>query len=60
MYLCDTYLHTSIFNIPKGSKNMDNKSDELFIIMQYSIEAKKQDMRDNKQDSDEKMKKFTE
>ena len=39
---------------------MDNKSDEQFIIMQAAIEANKQQMKNNKQDSDEKMMKLTE
>ena len=39
---------------------MDNKSDEQFIIMKVTIEANKQDIKDNKQDSDEKMMKLTE
>ena len=39
---------------------MDNKSDKQFIIMQASIETKKQYMRANKQDYDNKMTKFTE
>ena len=33
---------------------MDNKSDEQFIITQAAIESNKQDMKSNKQDSDEK------
>ena len=33
---------------------MDNKSDEHFIIMPYAIEANNQEMKSNKQDSDEK------
>ena len=33
---------------------MENNSDEQFIIMQAAIEANKQDMKSNKQDSDEK------
>ena len=33
---------------------MDNKSDEQFIIMQATIESKKQEMRANKQYSDDK------
>ena len=39
--------------MPKGSNEMENKSDEHFIIMQSSIE-------DYKQDSDERMTKFSE
>ena len=38
---------------------MYNKSDEKFIIMQAAIEYNNQDMRSKKQDSDEKMTKFT-
>ena len=34
---------------------MENKSDNQFIIMKGAIEANKQDMKSNKQDSDEKM-----
>ena len=32
---------------------MDKKSDENFIIMQATIETKKQEMKTNKQESDE-------
>ena len=39
---------------------MDKKSDEQFIIMQDKIEANKQYIISNKQDSDEKMAKFKE
>ena len=39
---------------------MDNKSDEQFIIMQATIEANNQDMKSNKQDSDEKTMNITE
>ena len=46
--------------MPKGSNKMENKSDEQFIIMQAVIETNKQEMRDNKKDSDEKMTKFIE
>ena len=42
------------------SNNMEKKSDEQFIIMQTIIEANKQEMISNKQDSNEKMTKFTE
>ena len=47
-------------NMPKGRKNMDNKSDEHFIIMQAKIEANKQKIKSNKQYSDEKMMKLIE
>ena len=40
----------------KGINNMDNKSDEQFIIMQAATEANKQEMKSNKQYSDEKLK----
>ena len=33
---------------------MENKSDEHFIIIQAAFEAKKQEIRANKQDSDKK------
>ena len=39
---------------------MYNKYDENFIIMLATIEANKQYMKTNKQDSDEKMMKLTE
>ena len=39
---------------------MENKYYEQFIIMQTIIEANKQEMISNKQDSNEKMIKFTE
>ena len=39
---------------------MDNKSDEQFIILQSTIESNKQDMKSNKQESDEKMMNLTE
>ena len=45
--------------MPKGTNNMDNKSDEKFTIMQAAIEANKQEMKSNKQESDEKMTQFT-
>ena len=35
--------------MPKGINNMDNKSDEQFIIMQATIEANKKEMKSNKQ-----------
>ena len=44
--------------MPKVSNNMENKSDEQFIITQAAIEPNKEEMREdtraNKQDSDEK------
>ena len=46
--------------MPKGSNNMDNNSDEQFIIMQSTIESNKQEMKANKQHSDEKMVKLAE
>ena len=39
---------------------MDNQSYEQFIIMQATIESNKQEIKINKQDSDEKMTKFIE
>ena len=39
---------------------MDNKSDEQLIITQATTEAKKQEMKSNNQDSDEKIMKLTE
>ena len=44
----------------KGNNNIENKSDEKFIIMQASIDANKKQMKANKQDSGDKMTKFTE
>ena len=38
---------------------MYNKSNEKFIIMQAKLEATKQEMKNNKQGSDEKMRQFT-
>ena len=38
---------------------IEKKSDEHLVIMKYAIEANKQDMRANKQDSDHKMTKST-
>ena len=46
-------------NLPKVRNKVDNKSYEKLIIIKSSIEANDQYMRANKQDSDEKMKKFT-
>ena len=46
--------------MPKGVNNMDNKSDEKFIIMKYTIESKNQEMKANKKDSYEKMINLTE
>ena len=39
---------------------MDNSSDEQIIIMKAKIETNKQDLKANKQDSDEKMMNLTE
>ena len=44
----------------KVSNSMDNQSYEQFIIMQATIESNKQEIKINKQDSDEKMTKFIE
>ena len=59
LYFCDTALHNSRLNMPKGTNNMEKNSDEYFIIMQAAIENNKQDIKAdikaNKQDSDEKM-----
>ena len=38
---------------------MDNKYDEQFIIMKSAIEFNKQEMKSNRQDSDNKMMKLT-
>ena len=45
--------------MPKGINNMENKYEKRFIIMKYAIESNKQEMKSNKQDSDEKMTQFT-
>ena len=60
LYFCDTDLHNSSSNIPKVSNKTEKNYDEQFIIMKSSIEANKQEMKPNKQDSDEKMTKFIE
>ena len=39
--------------MPSGRKNMDNKSDDQLLIMQATIESKRQDF-------DERIKKITE
>ena len=39
---------------------MDNKSDYQLLIIQSSIEPKKQEIRSNKKDSDQKMTNLTE
>ena len=44
----------------KGSNNMDNTSDEQFIILQAAIEPNKQETKAINQDSDDKMTKITE
>ena len=44
----------------KVSNNIHNKSYEQFIIMKAAIEVNNQSIKDNKQDSDDKMTKFTE
>ena len=44
----------------KGSNKMENNYNEQLIIMQAAIEVNTQDMKANKQESDEKMTKFTE
>ena len=46
--------------MPKGSNNMDKNSDENFIIIQAAIDSNKQEMKANKQYSDEKMMKIIE
>ena len=46
--------------MPKVTNNMDNNSDEQFIIMQAAIEYNKQEIKANKQDSDDKMMNLTE
>ena len=60
LYFCDVALHASIFNILEVSNNMDNKYDQQFIITQAKIESKNQDIKSNKQDSDEKIVNLTE
>ena len=45
--------------MPKGTKNMENKYDEQYIIMQAAIEDNKEDRKAKKQDSDEKITQFT-
>ena len=40
--------------MPKVSNKMDKNSDEQFIIIQAEIDSNKQEMKANKQDSDEK------
>ena len=46
--------------MPKGRNNKDNEPDEQFIITQSTTEVNKQDMKVNKQASDDKMTKFIE
>ena len=46
--------------MPKRGNNMDNKSDEQFMIMKSKIKSKKQDIEANKNDYYEKMMKLTE
>ena len=46
--------------MPKGSNKMDKNSDENFIIIQAAIDSNKQEMKANKQYSDEKMMKIIE
>ena len=43
----------------KLTNKMENIYDEQFIIVQAAIEYNKQEMKANKQDSDEKMTQFT-
>ena len=57
MQYCSSYLK---LQGSKEGKNMDNRSDEQFIIMKNTIEANKQKTKSNKQDSDEKIMKLTE
>ena len=45
--------------MPKLINKTDNKSDEQFIIMKSAIEFNKQEMKSNRQDSDNKMMKLT-
>ena len=45
--------------MPKGRNKINKNSNEQFIVMQYSIEANKQDIKSNKKDSDKKMMKLT-
>ena len=46
--------------MPKIRNKMEKNYYEQFIIMKSAIETNKQEMRSNKQYSDEKMTKFTE
>ena len=46
--------------MPKGSNNMDNKSDKHLIVIKYTIEANKKEMKSNRQNSGDKMMKVTE
>ena len=41
--------------MPKVSINMNNNSDEQFIIIEAAIESNKQEMKAKKQESDEKI-----
>ena len=43
-----------------GYNTIDNNPDEQFIIMQSTIESNKQEMKSNKQESDEKTINLTE
>ena len=46
--------------MPQVANKMENNYDEKFIIMQSADEYNKQEMKSNKQESDEKMTKLSE
>ena len=46
--------------MPKGGKNMDNKSDEQFLIIQATIKANRKDTDEKQMKTDEKLTKITE
>ena len=52
---CDTDLNTLVFKMPKLDNNMYNNSDKQLFIMKAAIEPNKQDVKCNKQDSDDKI-----
>ena len=58
--LYDTALHISGLNTTKVSNNTETNYYKQRIIVKSTIEANNQETKDNKQDSDEKMTKFTE
>ena len=46
--------------MPQVANKMENNYDEKFIVMKAADEYNKQEMKSNKQESDEKMKKLSE